>query len=88
VIERAVILEQGEWLSGESLRVTFRAPLPQQGLQLPPEGLSLKQLERSMVEQALERAQGNQTEAARLLGVSRFALRSRLKRLVHDSQLP
>ena len=87
VIERVVILEQGEWLSGESLRVTFRAPLPQQGLQLPPEGLSLKQLERSMVEQALERAQGNQTEAARLLGVSRFALRSRLKRLSVEKQV-
>jgi DNA-binding NtrC family response regulator len=80
VIERAVILEQGELLSVESLRLTLSPPLSDQGLQLPPEGLSLKELEDSLVKQALKRAKGNQTEAARLLGVSRFALRTRLKR--------
>lgn len=84
VIERAVILEQGELLSVESLRLTFSPPRSDQGLQLPSEGLSLKALEDSLVKQALERAQGNQTEAARLLGLSRFALRSRLKRLAAE----
>ena len=88
VIERAVILEHSERLSGESLRVTFQPSLFREDVQLPSEGLSLKELERSLIKQAMEQAQGNQTEAAKLLGLSRFALRSRLKRLVHDTQLP
>lgn len=89
VIERAVILEQAEVISEESFLVSFQASTLQKGIQLPSEGLSLKELERSLVMQALERAQGNQTDAAKLLGVSRFALRSRLKRLAptpaHDT---
>ncbi len=94
VIERTVILEQGEHLSAESLRLTVPSPTRHQDTDLPVEGLSLKEQEHRLVQQALERAQGNQTEAARLLGVSRFALRSRLKRLsaeqrvAHDTQPP
>jgi DNA-binding NtrC family response regulator len=42
--------------------------------------LSITQMEREMIEQALRRAGGNQTQAARLLGISRFALRNRLKK--------
>lgn len=87
VLERTVILEQGELISEESLRVTFQPSILHQGIQLPPEGLSFKELERSLVMQALERAKGNQTEAAKLLGLSRFALRSRLRRVAHDAQL-
>ncbi len=47
---------------------------------LLPEGIDLAAVERSFVEQALERCQGNQTRAARLLGISRFALRHRIDR--------
>jgi len=42
--------------------------------------LSITEMERQMIEQALQRARGNQTQAARLLGISRFALRNRLKK--------
>lgn len=47
---------------------------------LPFGDLSITQMERQMVEAALKRAEGNQTQAARLLGISRFALRNRLKK--------
>lgn len=41
---------------------------------LPEEGINLEELEISLVKQALEREEGNQTKAARLLGMSRHAL--------------
>jgi DNA-binding NtrC family response regulator len=49
--------------------------------QLPPEGLSLEELETSLVRQAIDRSGGNQTRAAELLGISRDQLRYRLKKL-------
>lgn len=48
---------------------------------LPPEGVVLDDVEMSLVRQALERSNGNQTRAAELLGISRDQLRYRLKKL-------
>jgi DNA-binding NtrC family response regulator len=48
---------------------------------LPPEGVILDEVEMSLVRQALERSNGNQTRAAELLGISRDQLRYRLKKL-------
>src|SRR5882672_658060 len=42
-------------------------------------GLSLEQVENRMIREALERAQGNKTKAASLLGISRRALYSRME---------
>ena len=52
-----------------------------QGFSLPATGLSLEELETSLVRQAIERSGGNQTRAAELLGISRDQLRYRLKKL-------
>jgi DNA-binding NtrC family response regulator len=70
-------------------------PLPD-GRQLPalaiPEGgTSLEEVERSLVEMALQKAGGNQTHAARLLDISRDALRYKMKKfgLMHvDEETP
>lgn len=48
---------------------------------LPAEGLSLDEVEMSLVKQALEQSNSNQTRAAELLGISRDQLRYRLKKL-------
>jgi len=48
---------------------------------LPPGGISLDELENSLVRQAVERSGGNQTRAAEMLGISRDQLRYRLKKL-------
>lgn len=48
---------------------------------LPANGISLELVEMSLVEQAIERSNGNQTHAAELLGISRDQLRYRLKKL-------
>jgi two-component system, NtrC family, response regulator AtoC len=50
-------------------------------LLLPSHGISLEELETSLVRQAIERSGGNQTRAAELLGISRDQLRYRLKKL-------
>ncbi len=42
-------------------------------------GMSLEQVENRMIREALERAQGNKTKAASLLGISRRALYSRME---------
>ncbi len=47
---------------------------------LPPAGVSLDQWEKSLLEQALREAGGNQTRAAQRLGISRDTLRYRMKK--------
>lgn len=47
---------------------------------LPEEGLSLDLLEKSLLEQAMVRVKGNQSQAAKLLGITRFVLRYRLEK--------
>ena len=50
------------------------------GFRLPPAGLSLDELERDLVTQALERTGGNQTRAAALLGMHRDQIRYRIEK--------
>ncbi len=51
------------------------------GSDVTARGLRLADVERSLVEQALARTGGNVSRAARLLGISRDALRYRVDRL-------
>ena len=48
--------------------------------EIPPEGLSLELLERELIVKALARARGNKSQAARLLGLTRRTLYSRMER--------
>jgi DNA-binding NtrC family response regulator len=50
-------------------------------LNLPEGGTTFDDLEREILAQVLQRAEGNQSRAARSLGLSESTLRSRLKRL-------
>ena len=47
---------------------------------LPASGIELKQVERDLIAQALERTGGNRTRAARLLGISRHTLLYRMEK--------
>jgi transcriptional regulator of acetoin/glycerol metabolism len=53
---------------------------PDGGFKLPDAGVDLAELEKSLLMQALERTGGNQSAAARLLGISRYALRYRVEK--------
>jgi transcriptional regulator with GAF, ATPase, and Fis domain/tetratricopeptide (TPR) repeat protein len=54
-----------------------RRPLSPNDLRMRPR---VEALERALVEDAMERANGNQTAAAKLLGLSRYGLQKKLKR--------
>jgi transcriptional regulator with GAF, ATPase, and Fis domain len=56
------------------------AVLAAAAVNLPPEGIDLADLERTLVEQALERAGANRSKAARLLGLTRAQLYGRLEK--------
>lgn len=47
---------------------------------LPAEGINLEQLEQALIRQALERARGNKSKAAELLGLSRHTLLYRMEK--------
>jgi DNA-binding NtrC family response regulator len=50
-----------------------------------PEGTTLEQYEQSIIKEALHRANGNKSQAARLLGLTRNALRYRLTQMGIES---
>src|SRR5512145_2575412 len=86
VIERAFILHAGveeirpEHLSPELRRATPAMRPDRLVPSVTPDGLVLDDVERKLIVEAMERASGNQSKAARLLGVSRDTLRYRLKK--------
>ena len=80
VIERAVILEQGELISAQTLSLGGGGWPEVEEIRLPPGGIALEEVEKRLVQEALERAAGNQSEAAKFLKISRFALRTRMKK--------
>jgi DNA-binding NtrC family response regulator len=84
LIERVMILENKEMIDLSDLPREIHAEEAHQPVEqafiLPPGGVVLEDVERSLLEQALQRTGGNQTRAAKLLGLSRDTLRYRLKK--------
>ncbi len=79
-MERAVLLAIRDTLAPDDLLVG-REPSPEaDGFRLPPNGISLQEVEEKLVRQALALAKNNQSEAARLLHISRDQLRYRMQR--------
>lgn len=80
VIERAILLCSGDEIQAEDLLIRG-APcrFEAKGILLPEEGVRLEDVEKSLVRQALERTGGNQSRAAKLLGLSRDQVRYRMK---------
>jgi two-component system response regulator AtoC len=78
-LERAVLLAEGEYVTAadcgparsDSTDCTFR---------LPPGGLVLEQLERSLLDQALRASGWNQVRAGELLGLNRDQVRYRIEK--------
>jgi DNA-binding NtrC family response regulator len=79
-IERAVLLCEREQLSRDAFSTLEKGSTLSADIALPAEGINLEQLERSLVQQALERTKGNQTQAAKLLGLNRDQIRYRIEK--------
>jgi DNA-binding NtrC family response regulator len=85
-VERAVALSAGRTIDVadihlDSTQRKSSAAAPGSDGQFLPEGMTLEQWEDNMIREALRRANGNKSQAARLLGLSRNALRYRLGKL-------
>ncbi len=82
VIERAVLLADGETLGLRELPPEVTAPMTQgvATASLPSDGVRLDEVERRLLVEALDRAHGNQSQAATLLGISRHQVRTRMRR--------
>lgn len=84
VIERMVIISSGTVIGNDELPVFNTLKKEEKGctgaFELPPEGISLEELEKSFLKQALEQTAGNQSQAAKRLGLSRHALLYRLEK--------
>ncbi|MBI1947361.1 MAG: sigma-54-dependent Fis family transcriptional regulator [Deltaproteobacteria bacterium] len=90
VLERVVILKQGDApIRVEDLppEIRFTAADQSSGggtescpFELPVDGVDLEAVEKGLLAQALARCNGNQSAAARLLCISRYALRYRMEK--------
>ncbi len=88
-IERSIVLASAEVLEAADMRIEAprgtTAPASTQQAALLPEGETLEHWEQMMIREALRRANGNKSQAARLLGLTRNALRYRLSQMGLDS---
>lgn len=84
LIERIMIVEDKEFIEksdlpdeiiGKNLVVSDEV-----NFYLPIQGIRLEDVEKNFILQALERTEGNQTKASRLLGLTRDTLRYRMKK--------
>jgi len=80
VVERAMLLSDAPELTVEDFTLPAAGAPVSQEFKLPAGGIRLDELERSLVEQALARAGGNQTRAATLLGLNRDQVRYRIEK--------
>ena len=88
-IERSLVLASNEMLQPsdvriEAPRIAAGAGLSQQSPILP-EGETLEHWEQMMIREAMRRANNNKSQAARMLGLTRNALRYRLSQIGIDS---
>lgn len=86
LVERLVVLESAEvilpehlpdWLTGRAKSV---GQPRQEGFTLPEAGISLDEVEKGLIQQALGRSNNNKTQAAKLLRISYDTLRYQVKK--------
>ena len=96
-IERAVLIESEDWIEVKDLNLDFQldhiVPPTQNNLsfeaigkdistfRFPTRGIALEELERGIINSAIDKAKGNLSHAARLLKISRGKLRYRIEKL-------
>jgi DNA-binding NtrC family response regulator len=86
MVERIVVLETAETIGPEHIPpwISGGAMIPEvqvsNGFKLPDDGIDLEDLERSLVQQALAKAENNKTLAAKLLNISYDSIRYQVKK--------
>ncbi len=86
VIERSMVLASGKVLEASGIRLDSESRVrAAEGDAFLPAGMTLEQHEQAIIREALKRANGNKSQAARMLGLTRNALRYRLTQMGLDS---
>jgi DNA-binding NtrC family response regulator len=85
VMEEAVAQCHGSMLTSQDLPPALREPTRTpvwrgEATTWPPGGIAMADLEKRLIQQALEQAQGNTSHAAKMLGLSQTELRTRMRR--------
>jgi len=84
VVERSILLARGPRVEADDIKIdttNTRSRAAATDDHFLPEGMTLDQYEQSIIREALKRANGNKSQAARLLGLTRNALRYRLDQM-------
>lgn len=79
-VERGMLLADGDWLEPSHFPIAVSRRSATGAYDLPEEGISLEQVERELVIQALSRTGWNHTKAAALLGLNRDQIRYRIEK--------
>jgi len=83
VIERSLLLSAADSLRAGDIKLDM-APRPKAATgdaPFVPEGMTLDEYEQAIIREAMRRANGNKSQAARILGLTRNALRYRLDQM-------
>lgn len=81
IIERLTILNEGEIIEEDMLprEIVENARVLNKGsISIPQDGIVLNDVEKNLIVEALQKAGGNKSQAARLLGISRYTLLYRM----------
>ena len=94
-LDRALLFGEGETIGatalglpadgGDGLVQVQAAEGKRVEVRIPEQGVSFDEVERALLEGALRKAGGNQSQAARLLGMSRDTLRYRLEKFAIEA---
>jgi DNA-binding NtrC family response regulator len=82
IIQRAMVMADSETIVPDDIRLDHAvSSLPPGSIPFLPDGMSLDTYEQELIREALRRASNNKSQAARLLGLTRNALRYRLSQM-------
>ena len=87
VIERSLLLSNNDTLKAADIKLDM-APRPKAAAgdaPFVPDGMTLDEYEQAIIREAMRRANGNKSQAARILGLTRNALRYRLDQMGMNS---
>ena len=86
IIERSMVLSRNDVIQGADIQLDARAVSTSATDCVPflPDGMTMEQYEQELIREALRRTDDNKSQAARLLGLTRNALRYRLSQMGVD----
>ena len=86
IIQRAMVLAKGDVIETDDIQLDGAAgsTLPAGAIPFLPDGMTLEKYEQELIREAMKRSDSNKSQAARLLGLTRNALRYRLSQMGLD----